>query len=561
MLRMRLRSLALYFAVGFLLQGSISAQAQEPRPLPERPSSRELEAPEYLPPESPPMFELPPVETPGAPARGQSPEIAVKAFEFEGNKVISTAVLQELAAPLAGRDVSLAELEDLRQKISRYYVDHGYINSGALLTPGFYRDGVVHVRIVEGRIDELRANGLDGLRESYLRSRLMRADEPFNVNALQERFQLLLTDPLFAKVNARLQPGVQPGSAILDVDVTRARPWDLSLFFNNYQPPSSGAEAVGFSGVIRNATGFGDTFDATCQQGTDRGGRCALGWNVPVAYRTDVHVRTDHGESSVLEEPVNELDVGSILDSYELGVTRTLVDTIRQRFSMGLLFTHRENRTTLLGQPFSFVAGETTGTSRVNAWRFEQDFVQRWESQTAAFRSTFTYGDTNTDPSVSPGVPVPSRYYYVWLGQAQFTRRVMDNGANFFLRGTLQWTNLSLVPLEQIAVGGVNSVRGYRENQLVRDQGYYFNVEFRYPLFDHPGDRHRLILIPFFDFGEAWNTGQDRERLSSLGLGLSYQYQRLFVDFFYGKALIKPTVETSGNLQDEGIHFQVRYEF
>jgi len=137
MLRMRLRSLALYFAVGFLLQGSISAQAQEPRPLPERPSSRELEAPEYLPPESPPMFELPPVETPGAPARGQSPEIAVKAFEFEGNKVISTAVLQELAAPLAGRDVSLAELEDLRQKISRYYVDHGYINSGALLTPGF----------------------------------------------------------------------------------------------------------------------------------------------------------------------------------------------------------------------------------------------------------------------------------------------------------------------------------------------------------------------------------------------------------------------------------------
>jgi hemolysin activation/secretion protein len=117
---MRLRNLALCFAVGSLLQASIGAQAQEPRPLPDRPSSRELEAPEYLPPESPPMFELPPVETPSAPAREQSPEIAVKAFEFEGNNVIPTAVLQELAAPLAGRDVSLADLEDLRQKISRY---------------------------------------------------------------------------------------------------------------------------------------------------------------------------------------------------------------------------------------------------------------------------------------------------------------------------------------------------------------------------------------------------------------------------------------------------------
>jgi hemolysin activation/secretion protein len=562
MLGRGVRGIALSIALATAWQMSITAAlAQEPGPLPDRPSSRELETPQYLPPEPAPMFELPPVEPPGAPAQPQGPELAIKSFVFEGNQVISTAVLQELAAPLAGREVSLAELEELRQKISRYYVEHGYINSGALLPPGFYRDGVVHVRIVEGRIDELRTNGLDRLRESYLRERLLRPDEPFNVNALQERFQLLLTDPLFAKVNARLQPGAQPGAAILDVDVTRARPWDLSLFLNNYQPPSTGSEAVGFSGVIRNLTGFGDTFDATCQQGLDRGGRCVLGWNIPVAYRTDIHVRSDHGESSVLEEPVNSLDVGSILDSYEVGVTRALVDSIRQRFSLGLLFTHRENATTLLGQPFSFVPGETTGTSRVDAWRFEQDFVQRWEDQTVAFRSTFTYGDTNVDPNATPGATVPAKYYYAWLGQAQFTRRVMDNGANVFLRGTLQWTDRPLVPLEQIAVGGVNSVRGYRENQLVRDQGYFFNLEFRYPLFDRPGDRHRLVLIPFFDFGEAWNTGQDRERLSSVGLGLSYQYQRLFADFFYGKALLKPTVETSGNLQDEGIHFQVRYEF
>jgi len=137
----------------------------------------------------------------------------------------------------------------------------------------------------------------------------------------------------------------------------------------------------------------------------------------------------------------------------------------------------------------------------------------------------------------------------------------MDNGANIFLRGTVQWTQNRLVPLEQISLGGVNSVRGYRENQAVRDQGYFFNIEFRYPLFDRPGDRHRLVLAPFFDLGEVWNTGEDRERLSSVGLGLSYQYRQLFADLFYGRALITPTIKTSGNLQDEGIHFQVRYEF
>jgi len=526
-----LRAFALTIAMGMAVAVlPRAAVAQETtRPLPERPSSRDLESPDYLPPEPAPIFELPPVVKPG-PARAGPPELAVKGFEFEGNKVIDTAVLQELAAPLAGREVSRVELEELRQKISRYYVDHGYINSGALLMPDFYRDGIVHVRIVEGRIDELRANGLDGLRQSYLRQRLMRGDEVFNVNVLQERFQLLLTDPLFAKVNARLQPGAQPGSAVLDVDVTRARPWDFSLFFNNYQPPSTGSEAIGFTGVLRNATGFGDAIDATCQQGTDRGGRCELGWTVPVYYRTDLHVRYDHGESSVLEEPVNTLDVDSILESYEVGVSHTLLDTIRRRLAVGLTYTHRENSTKLLGEPFSFVAGESTGTSRVDALRFEQDFVERWESQTLALRSTFSFGGTNVDPS-APG-DVPDRRYFVWLGQAQFTRRVMDNGANIFLRGTVQWTQNRLVPLEQISLGGVNSVRGYRENQAVRDQGYFFNIEFRYPLFDRPGDRHHLVLAPFFDFGEAWLTGEDRERLSSVGLGLSYQYRQLSADLF-----------------------------
>jgi hypothetical protein len=30
---------------------------------------------------------------------------------------------------------------------------------------------------------------------------------------------------------------------------------------------------------------------------------------------------------------------------------------------------------------------------------------------------------------------------------------------------------------------------------------------------------------------------------------------------YYGHRLVEPEVETSGDLQDDGIHFQVRYDF
>jgi hemolysin activation/secretion protein len=255
------------------------------------------------------------------------------------------------------------------------------------------------------------------------------------------------------------------------------------------------------------------------------------------------------------------LDLGSTQDSYELGIAQTLLDTIKRRLALGLTYTHRENTTTVAGEPVSFVPGEPSGTSEVDAWRFEQNYIERWQVQTFALRSTFTWGRTNVDPSAGPPELVPTKNYFFWLGQAQFSRLVLKNGATLSLRGTLQWTNDRLVPLERIAVGGRYSVRGYRENQLVRDQGYYASLEFRYPLFERPAQRHRLFLIPFFDFGEAWNTGGDREQLNSVGLGVNWELHGLSAELYYGKRLVEPEVETSGNLQDEGIHFQVRYQF
>ena len=62
------------------------------------------------------------------------------------------------------------------------------------------------------------------------------------------------------------------------------------------------------------------------------------------------------------------------------------------------------------------------------------------------------------------------RYYqtlsfFSWLGQAQLARRLETLSAQVIGRVDLQLANDRLFPLEQFAVGGRYSVRGYRENQ------------------------------------------------------------------------------------------------
>jgi hemolysin activation/secretion protein len=545
-------------ALWCLFAGTV--QCQEPTET-ERPNPRPLETPTYLPQTPDKTFELPPVkELPPTPD-ASGPTLEIKSVTFEGNAAIATSELERVAAPYVQRPVTRIELEQLRERISRYYLERGYVNSGAMLPDDFYRDGVVRLQIIEGRIEDIHLTGMGRLRDEYVRERLIDSDEVFNVNVLQERFRLLLTDPLFGKINARLQPGSKLGLATLNLDVTRARAWDLAVFGNNYRSPSVGAEALGATGRVRDLTGLGDAFDASVQGGNRDNLRYGLGWTVPLSTRTHLRLRYDNGKSNVLEEPLETLDIKSELVSEEIGISHTFIETTRRSFSIGLSFTRRKNSTELLGEPFSFVPGEATGTSKIDAWRFDQDFVQRWEKQAFALRSTFTFGKTNTVADAQFEDIVPPKRYAFWLGQMQFTRRVFEGGGDLLLRANMQYSRDRLVSLERFAIGGVSSVRGYRENQAVRDQGFSTSIEFRYPIFDRPANRHRVTLIPFVDYGEAKNKGEERQELASIGLGLNYQLGGLSADLFYGKRLIEPDVKSQGDLQDDGIHFQLRYDF
>jgi hemolysin activation/secretion protein len=549
------------FAVGLQLCPS-ACLAQDPSGVIDRPSERPLASPEYLPDKDIKPFELPPIDRPDEASAEGEPQLEVEGFTFAGNKVIPTEVLDGVANPYAHRRLSIGQLEELRQKLTRVYVDRGYVNSGVLLEDDLLQNGIVRFRVVEGRLQEMRASGLGGLRPSYLRERLVREGEVLNANTLQERFQLLLADPLFSKVNARLQPGERPGLATLDVEVTRARPWELSVYANNHYPPSVGTNALGIAGTVRNLSGAGDTLWANAETGGEDGSpfdrsRYNIAWTAPLVYRTDLLLHYEYGSSSVVEEPLDSLDINSNFESYDVGLSHALVDSLSRRVSAGVTWNHRKSSTELLGEPFSFVGGEPTGTSKVDAARFEQDWTQRWERQALAVRSTFSWGRTNTIASTDPTV-APQRFF-VWLGQASFVRRVLQNGATVSLRGTVQVTQDRLVPLEQFSLGGASSVRGYIENQIVRDRGYNASIEFRYPILQNPSQRYQVMVVPFFDIGRARNQGEEGQQLSSIGLGLTAEHKGFSGEVFYGYQLDDIGAKKHGTLQNHGIHFQLRY--
>jgi hemolysin activation/secretion protein len=125
-------------------------------------------------------------------------------------------------------------------------------------------------------------------------------------------------------------------------------------------------------------------------------------------------------------------------------------------------------------------------------------------------------------------------------------------------------TGDSLLPLERFSVGGVYTVRGYRENFYVRDNGFNVGLDFRYPLFGgEQGAEHSLFLVPFMDYGGAWNNATlsdlkpSKSYLHSAGIGLSWHYQRVSTEFYWAHDIARVALTTTRDIQDEGFHFRV----
>jgi hemolysin activation/secretion protein len=267
-----------------------------------------------------------------------------------------------------------------------------------------------------------------------------------------------------------------------------------------------------------------------------------------------------------VEEPLRGLDIASDTQRVEVGISHPWWRTPARILNLGVLGSWSQNTTTLLGEPFSFSAGAVRGESRVSAVRLFQEYLDRGGVRAFALRSVFSVGVDALDATIHDHA-VPDSRFFVWLGQGQYIRNLDRRETQLVLRAAIQWTPDVLLPLERYAVGGVATVRGYRENELVGDSGYVASVELRYPLWRGAlwrSPANLLQVAVFTDFGSAWGHGlfDRRQDLFSAGAGLRLNMNdRLRAEFYLAHAFEEPLPKDSYDWQDDGIHFMVETEF
>jgi len=545
---------------GLALLASALAWGQVPPPPPQTlPGDKPLPKPEFRKP-APDVLELPPVPPPDTSRVPFLPKVVVRQFKFTGNTVVSDAELQKIAAPFTNRPVTSTDLEELRRQLTLYYVNRGYVNSGAVIPDQTISDGVVEIRIIEGRLTGIEVEGTRHFRKSYFENRIaLHAGPPLNLVNLQEGLQLMLRDPLVSSINAQLAPGARPGEAVLLTRVVEAPRYDLGVVVDNKLSPSLGEGEITLLGEMRNLIGVGDVLSGSF------GYAQGLPYDAKVRYRSPLNARDttaavyyEKAKSKVVEEPFNSLDITSSVETVGALLTHPVYRTLSRQVTLGAALEKRQSATTLLGEPFSFSPGVEEGKSKVAVLRLVQDFVHRGRDQVLALRSTFSFGLDAFGSTVHSDAP-DSRFT-TWLGQVQWVWRFTERGDQVQARLNGQLANDSLLPMEQFSVGGLDSVRGFRTNQLVRDEGYTASLEYRYPVFRNPSGWRNIQLAAFVDRGWAKNKVEPNPSpsgLTGIGAGLVWNPSpRYSAELYFANGRTDVPAQPGHSLQDDSIYFR-----
>ncbi|MBE9135169.1 ShlB/FhaC/HecB family hemolysin secretion/activation protein [Tychonema sp. LEGE 07196] len=546
--------------------------SQLPNPI----QPREPEFPAPIAPEPPPPSPLQP--TPATPAPGDTRPgipgtIRVERFEFEGNTAFSDRELAEVTQQFAGREITFAELIAAEAAVTQKYVAAGYINSGAVIpaNQSFPREGgAVKIRIVEGGLDEIAIAGNRRLNSSYVRSRLERATiRPLNRYRLLEALQMLQLDPLIANISAELQAGSRPENSRLEVRIKEADSLSGEVFADNNRSPSVGSFRRGVRVNQANLLGLGDGLEVSYAN-TDGSNEFNGSYTVPVNARNGtIRFAAGAANTNVIEEPFAAAEIEGKSRTYELTYRQPIVEKPDRTLALGVSLSRQESDTFLLGEPFALSAGANDrGETRVSAVRFFQEYVQRNTRQVIAARSQFSVGSNLFGATENNSGP--DSHFLAWRGQAQYVRLLAPETL-LIVRSDIQLADRPLLSLEQIGIGGVQSVRGYRQDLLLTDSGAIASAEVRIPVWRAPKVKGLLQVAPFIDFGVGWNHSGEKanpesDTLLGAGLGLVWQMgDRLNVRLDYGIPLInarsssRASLTGDRTLQEKGIYFRINY--
>jgi len=463
-------------------------------------------------------------------------KILVKEFKFEGDiKLFSNDTLKNLIKDFVGKSLTFDEIQSVLEVINNYYAEKGYFLANAILPKQEVKDGVIIIFINEGKLDskqpyEIKSQNLR-IKESIVKDYL---DSGIGKNVNQqslERAILNINDNPKLKASTTLEPGSEPGTTKVILNITEGSMLDGSLTADNDGNRYTGTNRTTFNGNINDPLNYGDkiNFLVITSPSGDYDYKKAT-YYFPIG--TD-GLRFDAGYSSLDYGIGKELAASKFegnADVYSLNAQYPIYRTSQK----SILINTGYQKQSLYNTSSSGVISDKR-VSNYSLGFTVQNLDEWFGGGFTQIQASNTFGDLDLSKvpssltSDQSGARTDGSFNKSTL-QINRIQKVTDLLTfNFSADGQL--ANKNLDSSQKLSLGGSSGVRAYPGGEASGDEGYKYSLDLKYDITNNYQKLFsNLSTSVFYDYGnirQYYDTSRismttpNRYSLSGYGAGIN----------------------------------------
>lgn len=459
--------------------------------------------------------------------------------------------------------LTIGQLQLVADEVTRYYREKGFFLARAVIPAQEVVDGVVIIRVLEGRLGGVISEG----NESYSDSRLADSFEPYlgqliTVGRIEDALLTLQDYPGLSAVGV-FQPGRDVGTADVLINVSSEDHLGFLVRGDNHGTRFTGEHRLLAEASWYNPLGFSDSLRLTALQTYEPDNSLfgALKYELPLGdprHRVGFEATRNTFDVANLSDADAGNQVGGVSEIASVYYQRNFIRSRDRKVGGKMGLSHKSAETQ---------ADNVVGSSDEIAVLGLEANYENINSQTATITSAYLRLDAGLDgalgvPTIDellePGrQPQPGR-----TGTDEFGNRVVA-GSDFhklsfgyswlksltvnqtlLLRTNGQYSDDLLTSIEEFSIGGPTSVRAIPSSQFLTDSGAFVSAEWgvRAPGFaDTPAFANRnwgdvLRFTLFYDYGyglyaDSAALGVDEEdyvEAGGAGIGVEFGLPGVF---------------------------------
>jgi hemolysin activation/secretion protein len=469
------------------------------------------------------------LEQPAAQPSPDAVRFLVREIQFTRSEILSAAELEAIAADFRGRQLTLADLRLLAERVNALYKAKGVVTAQAVIPPQDVSDGVVHVRLVEGRVGGVNIEGNASTRSEYIANRLrVKPAELVDLGGLEEAL-VRFNRTNDVQLRAELKPGKEFGTTDLQIGVTEPPRHELRVTLDDFGSSPTGVWRTGIWYLNRSVLGFRDALSLSLTTADGQESR-AYSYEFPInTWGGRLNLAHYHDQTEIRHGPLESLRI--------TGESQAGVVSLRQPAYVSTV------------AQVNVLAG---AKSRFSSNWIDTVFLQRTETSDRNLGAEVQVSDEKSfwlgslTRYSGHATVIERRSYGIDRGALRYNREL---GGGLSFHGNLYWQSTgerNLPSSEQFFLGGDGSVRGYAVGTFAGDQGYVMNLELHHPLANLIEDTRELAATGFFfvdqgsvkPFRPPNSALSSKERLTGTGWGIHATFdKRVYTRLTFGYGL------------------------